>query len=302
MNWFERLSGWAVKRLPPNQLAEVRNAYLGLRRRSAPLVRAIRGTFDADAFRRHLEAEIGRDFEILMVHCSVNHMNPAYTEGPLELLRMLTAYCADDRTLAMPVFYFGDPEQGGVGQEFSRNPRFDLRRTPSQMGLLSEMFRRSKGVLSSRHPVMRVSARGPLAREITTGHERAPLPCGTGSPFDHMARRNTLILGIGKPFEVLTQVHHAEDLLGDEFPVPTGPAGEPLAMELIDGAEVVPFHLRARGLTWRRDMGLLRQLMPAGQLRSWSFHGVPLFAVRAAQVTDALISAARQGRTIYVPV
>jgi aminoglycoside 3-N-acetyltransferase len=301
MNWFERLSGWAVKCLSPDQLAVVRNAYLGVRQHSAPLVRAIRGTFDAEELRRHLEAEIGRDFEILMVHCSVNHMSPAYTQGPLELLRMLTAYCAEDRTLAMPAFYFGDPEQGGVGQEFKQKPRFDLRRTPSQMGLLSEMFRRSKGVLSSRHPVMRVAARGPLAAEITTGHERAPLPCGTGSPFDHMARRNTLILGIGKPFEVLTQVHHAEDLLGDEFPVPAAPAGEPLAMELVDGTEVVPFQLCSRGLAWRRDMGLLRDLMPAGRLRSWSFHGVPLFAVRAAHVTDALINAARQGRTIYLP-
>ena len=302
MNWFERWSGWAVKRLSPDQLAVVRNAYLGLRQRAAPLVRAVRGTFDADQLRRHLEAEIGRDFEVLMVHCSVNHMSPAYTQGPLELLRMLTAYCAEDRTLAMPAFYFGDPEQGGVGHEFSRNPRFDLRRTPSQMGLLSEMFRRSKGVFSSRHPVMRVAARGPLALEITTGHERAPLPCGIGSPFDHMARRNTLILGIGKPFEVLTQVHHAEDVLGDDFPVPTAPGGEPLAMELIDGGEVVPFELRSRGFAWRRDMGRLRQMMPAGQLRSWSFHGVPLFAVRAAHVTDALIDAARQGRTLYVPV
>lgn len=301
MNWFERLSGWAVKRLSPDQLSGLRNAYLGLRHRASPLVRALRGTFGAEELRRHLEAEIGRDFEVLMVHCSVNHMSPAYTQGPLELLRMLTAYCADDRTLAMPAFYFGDPEQGGVGQEFSRNPRFDLRRTPSQMGLLSEMFRRSKGVICSRHPVMRIAARGPLAPQITTGHERALLPCGIGSPFDHMARHDTLILGIGKPFEVLTQVHHAEDLLGDEFPVPTAPAGGPLAMELIDGGEVVPFQLRSRGLAWRRDMGLLRQLMPAGQLRSWSFHGVPFFAVRAAHVTDALVCAARQGRTIYLP-
>jgi hypothetical protein len=59
--------------------------------------------------------------------------------------------------------------------------------------------------------------------------------------------------------------------------------------------------MRARSLAWRRDMGRLRQLMPAGQLRSWSFHGVPMFAVRAAHVTDALVNAAREGRTIYVP-
>ena len=45
---------------------------------------------------------IGADFEILMVHSSVNNMTPMYTGSPLEFVKMLISFCGPDRTLAMP--------------------------------------------------------------------------------------------------------------------------------------------------------------------------------------------------------
>jgi aminoglycoside 3-N-acetyltransferase len=299
MSLFERMSGLAVRTLSPQQVAALRDRYLGLRMRIAPLMRAAYGSFDAEELRTHLEKTIGKDFEVLMVHCSVNNLQPMYTEGPLELLKMLTAYCSPDRTLAMPAFYFGDPDIGSLAVEFARKPRFDLRRTPSQMGLLSEMFRRSRGVVSSRHPIYRVSATGPLAAALVNGHENAELACGRGSPFDFMASHKTLILGIGKPFEVLTHVHHAEDLMGDEFPVPAE-RPSPTRMMLVDGGSEIPFELRRRTLAWQRDMWRLRGIMTPSTLREWKYRGVPMFATRAADVTAALVAAARQGRTLYV--
>ena len=99
---------------------------------------------------------------------------------------------------------FGDPAIGGPLATFAENPRFDVRRTPSRMGLASELFRRTRGVRQSRHPIYRIAALGPLAEQLTQGHETAEWPCGRGSPFDLMAERKTLILGIGKSSEVLT--------------------------------------------------------------------------------------------------
>jgi aminoglycoside 3-N-acetyltransferase len=211
---------------------------------------------------------------------------------------MLQAFCAPERTLVMPAFYFGEPGEGGADGTFRRQPRFDLRRTPSQMGLLTEMFRRSRGTLYSRHPVYRVCAAGPLAEALVRGHETAGTPAGAGTPFDFMARHDTLILGIGKPFEVLTQVHHVEDVMGDRFPVPHTP-GEPLPMTLVDGEHEIPIRLRGRGFTWRRNMWKLRRIMGKGTLREWRFHHVDLFATRAAAVTDSLLHAAQRGETIY---
>lgn len=298
MNLFERATGLATRHLSAERLNWARNSYLSLRRRLYPAMQRWYGTFDASGLRAELEQRVGNDFEILMVHSSVNHMQPMYTEGPLELLRMLTEFCGPDRTLAMPAFYFGDPAIGGARATFEQNPSFDLRRTPSQMGLLTELFRRSKGVYQSRHPVLRVSALGPLAESMTSGHEQADTPCGRNTPFDFMATHDTLILGIGKPFEVLTQVHHAEDLLGDAFPVPRTPA-PPLAMSLIDGEQKIPFSLAGGGLEAERDMGRLRNIMPRGSLAEWRFHHVPLFSTRARDVTDSLITAARRGVTLY---
>ena len=261
-------------------------------------MRMVYGTFDVAALRDHLEQRIGTDFEILMVHSSVNNMKPMYKDSPLDLVRMLISFCGPNRTLVMPAFYFGDPAIGGAYSTFKQRPRFDLRRTPSQMGLATELFRRSKGVMQSRHPVYRVTALGPLAQQLTYGHELAGSPTGRGTPFDFMANHDTLIIGIGKPFEVLTQVHHAEDVMGENFPVP-GKSGNSLSMTLIDGEEETPFELVQRSLLWRRNMWKLRTIMGRDSLQEWKFHHVPLFATRAGDVTAALIGGAKSGVTLY---
>jgi aminoglycoside 3-N-acetyltransferase len=298
MSLFEAASGLAVRYLKRERLVALRTHYFSLRAKLHPLMRVAYGTFDSAALRDHLEQRIGADFEILMVHSSVNNMKPMYTDNPLDLVRMLMAFCGPHRTLAMPAFYFGDPALGGAHATFTQQPRFDLRRTPSQMGLATEIFRRSKGVVQSRHPVYRISALGPLAKELTDGHERAGSPSGRGTPFDFMANHETRIIGIGKPFEVLTQIHHAEDVMGEDFPVP-GESGDSLKMTLVDGHEEIPFELPQRRLHWRRNMWKLRSIMGPDTLPEWKFHHVPMFATRAGDVTAALIDAAKRGVTLY---
>jgi aminoglycoside 3-N-acetyltransferase len=299
MRLLETASALALRYLRQDRFDALRAGYFSARTKLHPVMRAVYGTFDSAALREHLLQRIGNDFEILMVHSSVNHMQPTYTDGPLDLVRMLISFCGPDRTLAMPAFYFGDPEIGGAYATFKQQPRFDLRRTPSMMGLATELFRRSPGVVQSRHPVYRISALGPLAKQLTEGHERAATPTGRGTPFEFMARHNTLIIGIGKPFQVMTQVHHVEALLGDDFPVP-GEYGAPLSMTLIDGKQEVPFELNpGRSLQWRFNIWKLRTVMDRKRLQEWKFHHVPMFAARAGEVTTALIEAARRGVTLY---
>ena len=295
---FEFASGFAVRYLRRERLLTLRAHYFSARKRLYPLMRAAYGSFDVTALREHLEQRLTDDFEILMVHSSVNNMKPMYTDGPLELVRMLISFCGPTRTLAMPAFYFGDPAIGGAFATLKQQPRFDLRRTPSQMGLATELFRRSKGVLQSRHPVYRMSALGPFAEQLTYGHELAASSVGPGTPFDFMAKHDTLIIGIGKPFEVLTQVHHAEEVMGDSFPVPRA-CGDSLNITLVDGEEVIPFHIEQRHIQGRLNVWKLRTIMPSDKLRQWKFHNIPIFATRAADVTGALIAAARTGVTLY---
>ena len=299
MGFVELVSGLAKRHLDEDGMARLRARYLRAKDLGAPLIRAVRGTFGPEQLMAHLRERIGEDYEILFVHSSLNGLQPMYTGDALGLVRALIALAGPRRTLAMPAFYFGDPAIGGAKATFERNPRFDLRRTPSQMGLPSELFRRSRGVLQSRNPIYRVAGLGPLAEELVRGHEHSDTLCGRGTPFDVMAARSTIVLGIGKPSDVLTQVHHAEDVLGDRFPVPHG-QGAPLPMTLVDGDAETSYALPMRGTRWRRDDFGARRLMTRETLREWSFHGAPMFAARAADVSRAVFEGAARGETIYL--
>jgi len=301
MSPLEFASGLAVRYLEEQRINALRNGYLALRTRMAPALKLIYGTFDTDALLHHLDKRIGRDFEILMVHSSVNHMKPMFTDTPLQFVRMLMEFCGRERTLAMPGFYFGEPALGGAYATFKHHPRFDLRRTASQMGLATELFRRMPGVLQSRHPVYRISALGPLASALTSGHEHAQTAAGRSTPFEFMANHRTCILGIGKPMQVLTQAHHIEDVMGDEFPVPRH-HGEPLEMTIIDGPDEIPFRLTNFEVEGRYNPWRLRSMMDRERLAEWTFHHVPLFATSAADVTKTLFHAAKRGITLYEPL
>ncbi len=299
MSMLETLSGLAVRHLPRKQLLILREQYLNMRRMLFPLMRLAYGTFDVEDLRRHLEDRVGHDYEILMVHSSLNHMLPMYTGNAAELMRMLIEFCGPGRTLAMPAFYFGDPEINDVVESYRQNPVFDVNRTPSQMGIVTELFRRSPGVCQSLHPTHRVAARGPLAEALTRGHESAGSTFGEATPFDFMAKHETCIIGIGKPFEVLTQAHSVEDLLGEAFPVPHSLTHVSVKLRVAPNVEQ-PFELHWRKFEWERNMWKLRNIMDKRTLRKWDFHHVPLFAARARDVTEALVAAARRGNTLYV--
>ena len=300
MGPLEFASGLALRYLKGGQFEALRSAYRTAGTKLAPLQRLLYGSFDTAALREHLQSRIGEDFEILMVHSSVNHMLPMYSGTPLELVRMLVSWCGPKRTLVMPAFYFGDPAIGSAVDTFKLNPRFDLRRTPSQMGLATELFRRMPGVVQSRHPVYRMAALGPLAQALAAGHELAASPAGLGTPFEFMVKHNTRIIGIGKPMQVLTQVHHVEGVMGDEFPVPSV-VREPLAMTLMDRDVEIPFLLTRRAYQGRLNVWRLRKIMDRHSLQEWRFHHVPIFSTRAGDVTESQIAAARRGITLYEP-
>jgi aminoglycoside N3'-acetyltransferase len=268
------------------------------RRRAAPLYRARHGTFGAAELRDELARHLPDDAEIVMVHCSLNDLQPMYDGTPAELLDSLAALCGPDRTLAMPAFFFGGPD-GDAAAWYGRKPVFDARRTPSQMGLLSELFRRRRGVRRSLHPTASVCALGPLAEELTATHHLASTSFGAGTPFGVMAERRTAILGLGTEyFRCLSQVHAAEDLLGERYPLVLRPDTVPVELRAPDGTtHAYELAVDAEGL--ERRMELLERVMSPEELVRWRFHGVPLFVTSAARVTEVLVDAAERGETIY---
>jgi aminoglycoside 3-N-acetyltransferase len=271
------------------------------RLRLAPLYHARYGTFGAEELRAELAPRLAPDTEIVMVHSSLGGLQPTYTGDIRELLDALIELCGPHRTLAMPAFFFGGRDVDPIAY-YRERPVFDVRHQPSETGLLTELFRRRDGVRRSLHPTVSVIALGPHADELVTGHHLAKTSFGEGTPFAIMAERRTAIVGIGAEyFRSLTQVHAAEDLLGERYPLAVRPSMLPIQLKGFDGTVhhyELPFNKSVMG----RRIERLERLLGPDELVQWRFHGVPLFVTSAARVTEELMDAALRGETIYDPM
>jgi aminoglycoside 3-N-acetyltransferase len=96
---------------------------------------------------------------------------------------------------------------------------FDVRRTPSYTGILTEFARRQRAAVRSLHPTKSVCAIGPAAREITATHHLSPYPYDTGSPYYKLIAGGGKIIGLGATTNYISFGYCVDDALKEEFPV-----------------------------------------------------------------------------------
>jgi aminoglycoside 3-N-acetyltransferase len=255
------------------------------------------GKYSAAELVMELKAKVPSDCEILMVHSSYDNLLPMYSGAPQEILDELIASCGDRCTLAMPAFCLGGRLRDK--RAYYEKNVFDVRRTGSEMGLLTELFRRRPGVKRSLHPTHSICALGPLANELVAGHEACPTRTGYGSPFDFMAKRKCNIVGLGVEwFRVITQTHTAEDMLGDSFPIKFQTETFPVTLKNWEGRQI-SYDLTVLTTKHTLDNMLLRSFLSENELQGWKYRGTPLFVTHAGKVTQGLLKAAQRGITVY---
>ncbi|MBN1984024.1 MAG: AAC(3) family N-acetyltransferase [Chitinivibrionales bacterium] len=260
------------------------------------------GTFNTNELKELLKSVLQDDFEILMVHSSFNQMVPNYTGTVTELLTMLLEICGKNRTLAMPAFCFQLPKEFDAVKQREIDT-FHISRTPSKMGILTEVFRRYKGVKRSLHPTVSVCAVGPLSDEMVNDHFFGSdfLGYGYGTPFDKMRQHKTAILGLGvQYYRSLTQVHTAESMLGDEYPLKL--KTDSVDVKLIDYDNKAHYsrHIFYNDdRTTNRSHDVMLPYLTPDEFTEWKFHGVTFYRAKATAITRAVMAAAKDGKTIY---
>jgi aminoglycoside 3-N-acetyltransferase len=147
------------------------------------------------------------------VHSSWENLR-GLDEKPSHVLAALAELVGKRGTLLMPSHPIVSKSAG--------LPLFDLNRTPSSVGLLTECLRREAGAVRSPVPEAPVCAVGEDAAEygVDFRTESGGTPYGKGSPWHRLAERRGLVvfLGIGV-MRSNTMQHVAFDLLGDENPI-----------------------------------------------------------------------------------
>jgi aminoglycoside 3-N-acetyltransferase len=274
------------------------------RKRLAPVLSLVNGAFTTQELLSDIARRLPPDFEILMVHSSFDAFLPMYKGAAKEVVNGLIDLCGPERTLVMPAFILGGRNYDT--SEYFKSRPFDVRRTPSEAGLITEVFRRTPNVRRSLHPTCSLCALGPLATELTFGHHLCQRGMSPDSPFGVMTRRRTAILGLGvEYYRCLTHAHTAGDQMGDAFPIKfSHSASTEVTLVDYDGSRY-QYNLGMPDRTKKLDLTILWSLLSKEELVEWRFHGVPMFLVpRAGLLTERLVEAAQRGVTVYgtVPV
>lgn len=153
--------------------------------------------------------------DVLMVHSSFRQIGHV-AQGPDTLIDALLAVLGEGGTLMMPSF----PAIGFNYDYLKTSPVFDVRHTPSRMGIVTETFRQRPGVFRSLHPTDAVVAFGPRAAYLTKDHFGQLTPYNAASPFYRLSELGGKILLIGVQLDSLTNLHTLEDAVDDfKYPV-----------------------------------------------------------------------------------
>ncbi len=140
--------------------------------------------------------------DTVLVHSSLRSVG-WILGGIRELINAFKDVIGEQGTLVMPTFTFS--------LKVWNQPVFDARYTPSRVGLLTEVFRRTSGVERTNHPTHSVAAYGRYASDIVSGPlEYSPL--GIGSPLDTVRKLDGKILLMGVGQSRNSTVHLAESL------------------------------------------------------------------------------------------
>lgn len=290
---IRKLKGW-LKSIVPATLKErikrrIRSQRLkGIRELEVPITLA-----EFEQALRKLGVEAG---QVLFVHSGADWLR-SVEGGPIKILELIRRVLGDEGTLALPSFPFD-----GLASDYVAAGTFDVRRSPSKMGLLTELFRRLPGVRRSLHPTHPVCVAGKLSDHLTNSHHLDPHPFGPRSPFGRLEEERGMILMLGVNCDFLTHVHVVEDGMGNGFPVQVY-LPDPVEISVVnqEGNAVAlttlvhnPAVSRLKSIS-RHE----RHWERSGVLRRSTVGHIELRLLDAKGLSEHLHGQARQGRTIY---
>lgn len=233
---------------------------------------------------------IGRG-DVLMVHSSGEAVESLGWELSA-VIDFLVDYLGPGGTLAMPTH----------PKLLSRDGKqvYSVRRSPSTVGLITELFRRRPGVVRSRFPYSSVAAAGAQAQALTEGHAQSYAPHDEHSPFARLAELGGKVLLMGCPLNRMTILHVAEDVMRSIVPISDFYQPAEVWVEADGQTAPVLAHVRAPWLWWYLHLGgWERNMRKHGLARTWPLAGLPFHAAEARAVVDWMKDEVRSGRTIY---
>lgn len=180
-----------------------------------------------------------------------------------------------DGTLVMPTFSYS----------FTKGEAFDIRNTPSVVGMVSERFRTRPGVCRTSDPIFSFASRGSRARELCA---IPGIECfGAESVFAALHRLNAQIICLGCSLSRATFVHYVETAHGVDYRYKKVFSGTVISPNGQTADCAVVYNVR--DLTRKSDADLRRlqkRLADDGKLRTAEVGRSRIMAVTASDLFD----------------
>lgn len=240
-----------------------------------------------------------RQGDVVMVHSSFDRFE-SFSGKPGDVISALQQAVGPAGTILMPTF----PFDGLAVDYVARGEMLDVARTPSRMGLLTELFRRLPEVIRSAHPTHPVAAWGARANEMVARHHLARTPCGRGSPFARLLDCDGKILLLGVGIEAMSFFHAVEEFIEPMMPfTPFTKEFFSLRCRDRDGTILVT-HTRLWDPHYARQRNIRKVTSALRASRAWKevrLGNLNLSLLHARQVFEALRRLADQGVYCYGP-
>ena len=282
-----------LSRLPPVPKSRLRGFYLARKKRFVDAFLS----YDSGELERALDKLGLRQGDTVLVHSSFNPYS-GFQGSPENLIDVFLKTVGPEGNLLMVSL----PYSTSSISYLQKLKLFDVRKTPSRMGMISELFRRRPGVLRSLHPTHPMLAYGPKAEWIVAGHEDCLYPCGPGTPFEKLAQLNGKILFFYVGFTYLTFFHYLEHLVHQKLPFPLY-TDKPFDVPVIDGngkeRTVKTYVFTPDAIRRRRPDPLQRDFWRRGVIKKGRVGATKLLLVDANKAIASALDMVRRGVFFY---
>ncbi len=235
--------------------------------------------------------------DVIYVHSGMDGLHlgfPFY-----RILSLIQEVIGAEGTVVFPTY----PNHGISSYEWLKQGNvFDVRRTPSYTGILTEFARRQRQAIRSLHPTKSVCAIGPLAKELTSTHHLSPYPYDTGSPYYKLIPAGARIIGLGITTNYLSFGYCVDDAFKNAFPVRVY-HDEVISAPCINQAGervIVETYAHDMSTTVHPDLPQWMQTnVSADACRDLTLHGMKFFRVSAPKLFAEMMELAGRGIVAY---
>ena len=235
--------------------------------------------------------------DTVYVHSSVDQLNlgfPFYRVLPL-----IQNVIGPQGTVLFPTY----PNRSPVSSyEYLLSGKvFDVRKTPSYTGLLTEFARRQRNAVRSLHPTKSVCAIGRYAKDLTATHPHSPYPYDRCSPYFKLVEHQAKIVGIGVWTTYLSFVYCVDDALKKDGPVETY-FPELFAAQCINyegEVEIVETYAHNMSRVIHDIPQFMKEHIPGEVCVDISINGMKFFRADAQPLFELMLGLAKEGITVY---